>query len=67
MTDKQNKVYEEIKKYIIENGYPPTIRELCDILNLKSTGTIQVMLKRIKKKGYIDYNEYKSRTIRIIK
>lgn len=67
MTDKQNKVYEEIKKYIKENGYPPTIRELCDILNLKSTGTIQVMLKRIKKKGYIDYNEYKSRTIRIIK
>lgn len=67
MTDKQNKVYEEIKKYIRKNGYPPTIRELCDILNLKSTGTIQVMLKRIKKKGYIDYNEYKSRTIRIIK
>ena len=67
MTDKQNKVYEEIKKYIKENGYSPTMRELCDILNLKSTGTIQVMLKRIKKKGYIDYNEYKSRTIRIIK
>lgn len=67
MTKKQKELYDIIKKYIIKNGYPPTIRELCNKLNVKSTGTIQVMLKRIKKKGYIDYQEYKSRTIRIIK
>lgn len=67
MTKKQKELYDIIKKYIVKNGYPPTIRELCNELNVKSTGTIQVMLKRIKKKGYIDYQEYKSRTIRIIK
>lgn len=67
MTQKQIKLYKIIKNYIEKNGYSPTIRELCDELNLKSTGTIQVMLKRIKEKGFIDYIEKKSRTIRIIK
>ena len=67
MTDLQSKVYNEIKKYIEVHNFPPTVRELCELCNKKSTATIVYYLRRLKKKGYITYEPTRSRTIRIIK
>ena len=67
MTRCQYEVYKKIKKYIKENGYSPSIRELCDMINKSSTGTIQTHLKNLKKLGYISYVNNKGRTIRITK
>ena len=67
LTEKQIELYNELKKYIDFYGFPPSIRELCKLMNVNSTGTIQSMLKRLKKKGYIDFMPRKSRTIRILK
>ena len=42
LTERQNEVLDVIKKYIADNGYPPTVREIGDILGLSSPATIQV-------------------------
>ena len=67
MTDKQEKVYYAIKNYIDENGYSPTVRELCKMVRLNSPASVHGILKRLKEKGYIDYIYNHNRTLRIVK
>ena len=66
LTSKQEQTLNAIKGYINEWGYSPTIRELCKITHKKSTGTMAVMLKRLKRDGYIDYEFNRNRTIRVL-
>ena len=63
LTSKQEKILKTIKKFIAENGYAPTIRELCKLCDLNSTATMFVHLKNLTKKGYINQTESKFRTI----
>ncbi len=65
LTGKQEKILNNIKKFIADNGYAPTIRELCTISNLSSTATMFVHLKNLTKKGYINQTENKFRTIEL--
>lgn len=67
LTDKQRELLDTIEAYINRWGYSPTIRELCQLTNKKSPGTIVPMLKRLKRDGYIDYAYNRNRTIRVIK
>lgn len=67
LSKKQMELYQAIGTFIEHNGYSPTIRELNEITNIKSTSTTFTKLKQLKKKGYITYAENKSRTIRILK
>lgn len=67
MSISQKMVYEAITGFIKENGYSPTIRELCKITGKRSTATIHHHLKVLKEQGYIDYKVKSNRTIRIIK
>ena len=47
----------EILQYIIEKqeqkGYPPSVREICEAVNLRSTSTVHGHLARLESKGYI--------------
>ena len=65
LTNKQEIILTNIKKFIAEKGYAPTIRELCKICNLNSTATMFVHLKNLTKKGYINQTESKFRTIEL--
>ena len=67
LTEKEKKFYETIYKFINDNGYSPTIRELCKLLNYKSTKTIYNYLKVLKNKNYINYQKKKKRSIVINK
>lgn len=67
LTNKQRELLNAIETYINKWGYSPTIRELCQLTNKKSPGTIVPMLKRLKRDGYIDYEYNRNRTIRVIK
>ena len=67
LSSEQFDIYYSIKQYYIEHGISPTIRDLCNMTGKKSTATILYHLRRLKKKGYIDFLEKKSRTIRVIK
>ena len=66
LTSKQEVVLKEIKKFMAEKGYPPTVRELCKITNLNSTATIQVHLENLVQKGYIKKDAEKNRTIELL-
>ena len=67
LTEKQKELYDAIKDFIKVNGYPPTIRELNEIINVKSTAPTFNKLRELKEKGYISYANNKSRTIKILK
>ena len=66
LTKQQENILENIKKFIKENGYSPTIRELCKLCNLKSTATMFVHIQNLQDKGYINSKNGKMRTITII-
>lgn len=65
LTNKQEKILTTIKKFIADNGYSPSIRELCTLCNLSSTATMFVHLKNLTSKGYINQTGSKSRTIEL--
>ena len=66
LTNQQEKMLDIIKKYVVKHGYAPTVRELCQEMNLSSTATVQVHLNNVEKKGYIRKEESKNRTIEIL-
>ena len=65
LTTKQEEVLIAIKKYVAKNGYAPTVRELCEILNLSSPATVFVHLKHLINKGYISQTNSKFRTLEV--
>ena len=65
-TDKQQRVLDYVKEQIKKDGYAPSVREICKALDLKSTSTVHGYLARLEKKGLIQKNALKPRTIRII-
>ena len=66
LTNKQEEVLVELKKYMAKKGYPPTVRELCKLTNLNSTATVQVHLDNLMSKGYIKKDREKNRTIELL-
>jgi repressor LexA len=64
---KQKYVLKVIHEYIDKNGISPTVRELADIMYIKSTSTVQGYIKRLEQEGYIKKQPTIPRSIRIIK
>ena len=52
-----------MKEEISKKGYPPTVREICTALNIKSTSTVHKDIARLEKKGYIKKDPAKPRAI----
>ena len=48
-----------------ERGYPPTVREICETVNLKSTSSVHSHLETLEKNGYIRRDPTKPRAIEI--
>jgi repressor LexA len=66
LTARQKDVFEYMRNYIAEIGYAPSVREVCDALNLKSTSTAHAHLTQLEKKGYIYRNNARPRTTTIL-
>lgn len=64
-TPKQQEILDFIEGYIKDNGYPPSIREICDAVDLRSSSTVYTHLEALKRKGYIERDETKTRGIRL--
>ncbi|WP_029321362.1 transcriptional repressor LexA [Butyrivibrio sp. AE3004] len=62
---KQQEILDYIKEKIIEKGYPPTVREICEKVHLKSTSSVHSHLETLEKNGYIRRDPTKPRTIEI--
>ena len=66
ITDKQREILEYLKKEILNKGYPPTVRDICEAVNLKSTSSVHSHLETLEKNGYIRRDPTKPRAIEII-
>lgn len=65
ITQKQLEILEYIKQQILERGYPPAVREICDAVHLKSTSSVHSHLETLEKNGYIRRDPTKPRAIEI--
>ena len=65
ISDKQQEILNYIKEEILQKGYPPTVREICQRVNLKSTSSVHAHLEALEKNGYIRRDPTKPRTIEI--
>lgn len=63
---KQKEILEYIKSEIINRGYPPAVREICEAVKLKSTSSVHSHLETLEKNGYIRRDPTKPRAIEII-
>ncbi|WP_297423796.1 transcriptional repressor LexA [Clostridium sp.] len=63
--DKQSEIYEFLKSYTESKGYPPSVREICEAVSLRSTSTVHGHLKRLEKKGMIKRDPSKPRALEI--
>jgi len=66
LSKKQLEVLSFIKKEINKKGYPPSVREICDAVMLKSTSTVHGHLERLERKGYIRRDPTKPRAIEVL-
>lgn len=65
ISKKQSEILEFIKERILEKGYPPAVREICEAVDLKSTSSVHAHLETLEKNGYIRRDPTKPRAIEI--
>ncbi|NLM04783.1 MAG: transcriptional repressor LexA [Clostridiales bacterium] len=66
LSTKQLEILQYMKKEIATKGYPPSVREMCKAVSLKSTSTVHGHLNRLEEKGYIRRDPTKPRAIEIL-
>ncbi len=66
ITEKQREILEFIKEEILNKGYPPAVREICEAVHLKSTSSVHSHLETLEKNGYIRRDPTKPRAIEIL-
>ena len=66
ISKKQQEILEYIKHEIINRGFPPAVREICEAVNLKSTSSVHSHLETLEKNGYIRRDPTKPRAIEIV-
>ncbi len=66
ITKKQEEILTYIKQEILHHGYPPSVREICEAVHLKSTSSVHAHLETMEKNGYIRRDPTKPRAIEII-
>ena len=65
--EKLNNVFSYVEGYILNYGYPPSVREICRDLSIKSTATCHGYLKRLEEQGLISISGSKKRAIMLTK
>ena len=66
ISEKQKEMLEYIKQEILNKGYPPAVREICEAVHLKSTSSVHSHLETLEKNGYIRRDPTKPRAIEIM-
>lgn len=64
--NKREDIYGFIKEQLREKGYPPSVREICNAVGLRSTSTVHGHLKKLEEKGFIRRDPTKPRAIEIL-
>lgn len=64
--DNQAKILAFIKSEVLSKGYPPSVREICDAVGLRSTSTVHGHLMRLEKKGLLHRDSMKPRAMEVV-
>lgn len=64
--NKEEDLLKFIKSYVNDNGYPPTVREMCRAVKVTSTSTISYYLQKLENNGLIKKNPNKNRALEIV-
>ena len=67
LTDSERRVLKYLTKYVDQNGYSPSVRDITSALGFASPSTVHLYLSRLEEKGYIEREHNKSRSLRLIK
>ena len=62
-TTKREEILEFLRQFTQENGYAPSVREICAAVGLQSTATVHYHLNALRDAGLISMDEMKKRTI----
>jgi repressor LexA len=66
LTQRQNRAYDFIERYIERHQKPPTLQEIGDALDISSTNGVYKLLHKLEKKGWIEREKHKARSIRLV-
>lgn len=64
--ESRKRIYNFLIKYITENGYAPSIREICIAVGLKSTSTVHHHLSVLEDMGKIEMKQNQTRAIKVV-
>jgi repressor LexA len=67
LSERQKRILEVLERFQTQNGYPPSIREICDKTNITSTSVVNYYLNQLEETGYIERDGRVSRGIRLLK
>ncbi len=65
LTEREREIFDFILTNIKNEGYAPSVRDICNALNMKSTSTVHTYLARLEQKGFIQKDAGKSRSLRV--
>ncbi len=65
LTQKEKEVFEYISRSVKQNGYAPSVRDICTAVGIKSTSSVHGYIRRLETKGYIRKSNGKSRALSI--
>lgn len=66
LNEKDYQIMDFIYEQLEIKGFPPTVREICDAVNLTSTATVHARIKKLEKLGYIVKENSKNRSMRLV-
>jgi repressor LexA len=67
LSERQKKILEILEKFQVQNGYPPSIREICEMTGISSTSVVNYYLEQLEEMGYIERDRRVSRGVRVLK
>ncbi|MBR2787173.1 MAG: transcriptional repressor LexA [Clostridia bacterium] len=67
INNRERDILKFIEKQVAEQGYAPSVREICKAVGLNSTATVHAYLAKLEEKGYIKKENQKGRTLRLLK
>ncbi|MCR5294963.1 MAG: transcriptional repressor LexA [Lachnospiraceae bacterium] len=66
ISKKQREILDFIKSQVLQKGYPPSVRDICQAVGLRSTSSVHAHLEKLEKNGYIRRDSTKPRAIEIV-
>jgi repressor LexA len=67
LTKRQQEIFDFVKQYVSENGYPPTVRDIGKAIGLASSSTVHAHLANLEKLGLLRRDPTKPRAIEVLK